>query len=76
MKKLLVLQGALVVLGGGEPYDEVCPEAEAAAEHSDEEEDADDGGVDVEVLGDTAAYSRQSAVGGTAGESLYVVVHS
>ena len=72
----MVLQGALVVLGGGEPYDDVCPEAEAAAEHCDEEEDADDGGVDVEVLGDAATHTGQSAVGCASGESLYVVVHS
>ena len=72
----MVLQGALVVLGCGEPYDDVCPEAETAAEHCDEEEDADDGGVDVEVLGDATAHTGQSAVGSAAGESLYVVVHS
>ena len=56
-----------VVFGGGEPDDEVGPEAETAEQQGYEEKDADDGDVHVEILSQAATYSGYATVGGAAG---------
>ena len=64
----------LVVFRGGDPDDEVGPEADETEEDGYQEEDADYSGVDVEVSGDAAADTGDAAVGGAAGEATVAVV--
>ena len=56
----------LVVLWGGDPDDEVGPEAEGPAEQGQEEDDADHDGVDVEIIGDATTDTSDTAVGSAA----------
>ena len=63
-----------VVLGGGNPDDEVGPEAEGPAEQGEEEDDADHDGVDVQIIGYAAADTGNLAVGGGAGQTTVTVV--
>ena len=48
--------------------------AEAAEEDGYKEDDAEHGGVDIEVFGDAAAHAGDAAVGGAAGQTAIVVV--
>lgn len=61
--------------GGTDPHDEVYPATEAAAEQGYEEDDAHQGGVEVEIFGQTAANARYLAVFSTTEEFLGLVFH-
>ncbi len=63
-----------IVLGGGDPDDEVGPEAECPAEQGEEEDDADHRGIDIQILGQTATDAGNAAVGGGAGQTTVTVV--
>jgi len=61
-----------VLFGGGDPDYDVGPEAQAAAEQSDKEDDADDGGVHIEIFGDATTHTGNLAVGDTAHQSTII----
>ena len=63
-----------IVLGGGNPDDEVGPEAEGPAEQGEEEDDADHDGVDVQIIGYAATDAGNAAVGGATGQTTIAVV--